>query len=102
LFYTLGNNPCRYEPSLDFAVRANPFFLEQEDVLHADDVGERAGQFRDVSDAPRAIAHARDLHDHMDSRGNLRPYRLLRDSYFAHHGHRLKTGQCVPWSVGVD
>ena len=50
--------------------------VEQEDVLHGDDVLLHAGNLGDCRHFARAIRHARDLDDHVDRRRDLLPQRF--------------------------
>ena len=66
------------------------------------DVPAGSGDLADVGDAAGSVAHARNLHDEVDGRGNLRANRLLRQGDRAHHGHGLDAGDGVAGIVGVD
>jgi hypothetical protein len=58
-----GPDAGRAEAPDDLAVLRSAELLEQEDVLHGDDVALHAGDLGDARDAARAVAEARLLHD---------------------------------------
>ena len=84
------------------AVRPDPFSVEAEDLLHADHVFFHAGDLGDVDHFAGAVAHARDLHDDRDGRGDLLANRSFRQIQVGHGDHRFQPGQRVARSVGVD
>ena len=88
----LGRIRGRLEGANDLAVRTNPFFVEGEDLLHADDVLFHSGDLSDAGDLARSVAHAGGLHDDGDGRRDLLPHGLLRQVHVAHGDHRLQTG----------
>src|SRR5438067_4460690 len=71
LIRTLRHDAGGVESPTHLASRTDSLLLKEEDVLHADDVGEGAGQLRDVRDTARSVAHTRSLHDNVDSRSDL-------------------------------
>src|SRR6266498_2770939 len=64
----LGPDPGRLEAALDLALH-NTGLLEDEDVLHHDDVTFHALDFGDVGDAPGPVLEARLVHDQVHRRG---------------------------------
>ena len=79
-------NTGRPELSRDSAVAQDAFSLEEKNILRGDGVGFHPHAFRDVGDATRSIAEARDMNQEIDSRDNL-----LADGVNAHacvrHSH---------------
>ena len=75
---------CRSrQPPLHLAGGAEPLLLEQENVLHADDVGECSVSSVMWVMHVVPVAPCAGLHDDVDRCGNLRADRLRRDAYLA-------------------
>src|SRR5207245_11002272 len=84
------------------ATLVDPMTLKYEDVLHGDDIGFHAGDFRDGNQLARAIGHARDLDYRVDRGSNLVPHSAFRNIEIGHGNHIFHAGQCVALRVGVD
>ena len=91
----LRPDPGGAEPADHLAVRADAGLLEQEDLLHGDDVAFHAGDFGDGRHLARAVGHARHLDDQVDGRRDLLPDRPFRDVQVRHRHHRVETVQGV-------
>src|SRR5262249_37804893 len=60
-------------------------FFKNENVLHADDFFFHASDLRHVSDAPGSVVEPGNLHDQLNSRGDLAPDCFLRQVQIGHH-----------------
>src|SRR4051812_33956396 len=60
-----------FELALEATVLAVAFGDVMEQIVHGDDVAFHADDFRDEGDAAHTIAHAADLHDEVQRRGDL-------------------------------
>src|SRR5271165_2284535 len=67
----LGNNSRRHEPANHLPIRSDTALLEEEDVLHADQIADRAGDLRYVGDAAGAITRSRYLNDDLNGGSDL-------------------------------
>ena len=97
-----GRTPVARNRPIDLAFRVHAGALEQEDVLHRDDVLLHAGDLGDRRHLARAVGHARDLHDDVDGRGDLLAHGAVGDVQVRHRDHRVETIQRVARAVGVD
>src|SRR5205085_6191730 len=67
----------RLELPDDLALLVHAAPLEEENLLHRDDVALHARDLGDGGDAARAVGEARDLYDEVDGRGDLRAHGLF-------------------------
>src|SRR5262245_47271127 len=90
----------RLQATLDLAL-GHAGLLEDEHVLHDDDVAFHALDFGDVGDLARAVLEAALMDDQVDCRGHLLADGPQRQVDARHEDHRLETGQHVARAVGV-
>src|SRR6187455_1715670 len=90
----------RLEASLDLALD-HAGLLEDEHVLHDDDVAFHALDLGDVGDLPGPVLQAALVHDEIDRRGDLLADGPQRQVDAGHEDHRLEAGQHVPRRVRV-
>src|SRR3546814_11725135 len=64
--------------AVDAALAVGRFAAEAEDLLHGDHVALHAGDFLQADEASPTVAHALDLDDDVQGRGDLRAPRLGR------------------------
>src|SRR6185369_14857882 len=76
--------------------------LVLENFLHRDRLAFHAGHFRNRRHAARAIRHARDLHDQIQSRSDLLSHGAIGKTHTRHLNHCLETCQSVARRVGVN
>ena len=76
----------------DFAALRNTALPENEDVLHSDDFAFHSGDLGQVGDFTSAVAESRDLHDDVDSGGNLATDGRIGNVQRRHGHHGLETG----------
>src|SRR5258705_9776144 len=96
----LGANARRLEAALDLALH-DPGLLEDEHVLHDDDVAFHALDLGDVDDLPGPVLEPALLDDQIDRRRDLLPDRPDRQVDAGHQDHRLQPRQHVAGTVGV-
>src|SRR6476659_576793 len=96
----LGPDPGRLEPALDLALD-HAGLLEDEHVLHDDDVAFHALDLGDVDDLPGPVLEAALLDDEVDRRGDLLANRPQGQVDAGHQDHRLEARQHVARAVGV-
>src|SRR5919198_1671181 len=82
------------------AVEAVP--LEDEEVLHRDEVALVAADFADLRDLARAVLHALDVHDEIDRGRDLLADGAEREVRAGHEDHRLDARERVARPVRVD
>src|SRR5262245_29784881 len=90
----------RLEPALDLAFD-DTGLLEDEHVLHDDDVAFHALDLGDVDDLPGPVLQAALLDDEVDRRGDLFADGADREVDAGHEDHRLEPGEHVARAVGV-
>src|SRR5262245_28623716 len=90
----------RLEPALDLAFD-DTGLLEDEDVLHDDDVAFHALDLGDVDDLPGPVLEAALLDDEVDRGGELLADGADREVDAGHEDHRLEARQHVAGAVGV-
>src|SRR5438477_4512355 len=88
------------EAALDLALD-DPGLLEDEHVLHDDDVAFHALDLGDVDDLARPVLEPALLDDQVDRGRDLLADRPDRQVDAGHEDHRLEPGQHVAWAVGV-
>src|SRR3990172_1180788 len=98
--YELGADAGRLEATLDLAVE-DAGLLEDEDVLHDDDITFHALDLGDVGDLAGAVLEARLVDDEIDRRGDLLPDGADREVDAGHEDHRLESREHVARGVGV-
>ena len=81
---------------------STPSLLEDEDVLHGDDVALHAGDLRNGGDLARAVRQARDLHDELDGRRDLLADGAIGNVQIRHGDHGVEPIQRVTRAVGVN
>src|SRR3970040_346066 len=96
----LGTDAGRLQPALDLAVE-DARLLEDEDVLHDDDVALHPLDFGDVGDLAGAVLEPRLVDDEVDRRGDLLADGADREVAAGHEDHRLESGEHVTRRVGV-
>src|SRR6185312_7665118 len=96
----LGPDPGRLEPALDLALD-HAGLLEDEHVLHDDDVAFHALDLGDVDDLPGPVLEAALLDDEVDRRGDLLADRPQGQVDAGHQHHRLEAREHVARRVGV-
>src|SRR6186997_146066 len=96
----LGPDPGRLQPSLDLALD-DAGLLEDEHVLHDDDVAFHALDLGDVDDFPGPVLEAALLDDEVDRRGDLLTDGPQGKVDAGHEDHRLEARQHVARGVGV-
>src|SRR6186997_1595261 len=96
----LGPDPGRLQPSLDLALDDSGL-LEDEHVLHDDDVAFHALDLGDVDDLPGPVLEAALLDDEIDRRGDLLADGPQGQVDAGHEDHRLEARQHVARAVGV-
>src|SRR5579875_1388763 len=92
----------RFEGAAQLAVRGFALELEGEQVLGGDDLALHPDDLGDLHDAAHAVAHAADLYDQIDGRGDLRAHGARRQVDAGHADHVLEPGQRLARAVGVD
>src|SRR6185436_21094553 len=92
----LGPDPGRLQPSLDLALD-DAGLLEDEHVLHDDDVAFHALDLGDVDDLPGPVLEAALLDDEVDRRGDLLADGPQRQVDAGHEDHRLEAREHVAW-----
>src|SRR5690349_13944598 len=96
----LRPDPGRLEASLDLALD-DAGLLEDEHVLHDDDVAFHALDLGDVHDLPGPVLEAALLDDEVDCGGDLLADGPQRQIDAGHEDHRLEARQHVARAVGV-
>src|SRR6478752_339913 len=96
----LRSDAGRLEAALDLAFD-DTGLLEDEDVLHDDDVAFHPLDLGDVDDLPGAVLQAGLLDDQVDGRGDLLADGADRKVDAGHEDHRLEAGEHVAGAVGV-
>src|SRR5919106_6182934 len=96
----LGPDPGGLEAPLDLALD-DAGLLEDEHVLHDDDVAFHALDLSDVDDLPRPVLETALLDDEVDRGGHLLTNGAQRQVDTGHQHHRLEAGQHVARRVGV-
>src|SRR6202008_3581970 len=96
----LRPDPGRLQAALDLALD-NARLLEDEHVLHDDDVAFHALDLGDVDDLPGPILEAALLDDEVDRRGDLLADGADREVDAGHEDHRLEAGVDVAGAVGM-
>ena len=92
----------RAMPADEVAVGVLAQQIVEEDVLGDDDVAFHSDHLGDVGDAARAVAQARDLHDHVDRSAQHLANGAGRQRITAHGDHRLDAGERLARAVGVQ
>src|SRR6476659_4859207 len=96
----LRPDPGRLQPALDLALD-DTGLLEDEHVLHDDDVAFYALDLGDVDDLPGPVLEAALLDDEVDRRGDLLADGPQGQVDAGHQDHRLEPRQHVARAVGV-
>ena len=96
----LGRMPGRLEAALDLALD-DAGLLEDEHVLHDDDVAFHALDLGDVDDLAGPVLEPALLDDQVDRRGDLLADGADRQVDAGHEDHRLEPRQHVARAVGV-
>src|SRR3954471_536332 len=96
----LGADAGRLEATLDLALDDSRL-LEDEYVLHDDDVAFHPLDLGDVHDLPRAVLETALLDDQVDSRRDLFADGADREVDAGHEHHRLEAGEHVARAVRV-
>ncbi len=76
--------------------------MEADDVEHRDDVAFHADDLADARDFAAAVAHTRDLNDHVHRADDLLADRANRNVVSGHQHHRFDTREAIARRVGVD
>src|SRR5688500_7077014 len=100
LLHELRPDPGRLEAALDLALD-DARLLEDEHVLHDDDVALHALDLGDVRDLPGPVLEARLVDDEVHRRGDLLAEGADREVDAGHEDHRLEARQHVARAVGV-
>src|SRR6476646_748055 len=95
-----GTEAGRLEAAMDLALD-DTGLLEDEHVLHDDDVAFHALDLGDVDDLPGPVLQAALLDDEVDGRGDLLADGPQRQVDAGHEDHRLEPREHVAWAVGV-
>src|SRR6185369_770758 len=95
-------NTCWTEATQYSSIFVDSRSLVLEDFLHRDRFAFHAGDFRNRRHATRAVRHARNLHDHVQSRSDLLAHCAIGQTHTRHLNHRLETGHSIARCVGVD
>src|SRR5437868_12123338 len=90
----------RLQATLDLALD-DAGLLEDEDVLHDDDVAFHPLDLGDVDDLPGPVLEAALLDDQVHRRGDLLADGADREVDAGHEDHRLEPREHVPRAVGV-
>src|SRR4029078_5909678 len=96
----LGPDPGRLQPSLDLALD-DAGLLEDEHVLHDDDVAFHALGLGDVDDLPGPVVEGALLDDEVDGRVDLLADGPQRQVDSGHEDHRLEPRAHGAWRVGA-
>src|SRR4051794_2413352 len=96
----LRSNAGRLEAALDLAFD-DAGLLEDEDILHHDDVAFHPLDLGDVDDLPGPVLEAALLDDEIDRGGDLLADGANRKVDAGHEDHRLEAGEHVARAVGV-
>src|SRR6478752_7196454 len=96
----LRSDAGRLEAALDLAFD-DTGLLEDEDVLHDDDVAFHPLDLGDVDDLPGPVLQTALLDDQVDGRGDLLADGADREVDAGHEDHRLEPGEHVARAVGV-
>ena len=96
----LRPDACRLEPALDLAFD-DAGLLEDEHVLHDNDVAFHPLNLGDVDDLPSSVLEAALLDDEVHRGGDLLADGPDRQVDAGHEDHRLETRQHVAGAVGV-
>src|SRR3954451_8678900 len=94
----LGADAGRLGAALDLAFD-DPGLLEDEDVLHDDDVAFHPLDLGDVDDLPGPVLEAALLDDQVHSRGNLLADGAHREVDAGHEDHRLEPREHVARTI---
>src|ERR1700756_1201577 len=98
----IRTQPARLKNTVQKPVPALATVLESEDVTRADNLALHTTDFANPFDTTDAISHTLDLHDKIDSAGNLCPQCPQRQVRSGHQHHIFKPEQRVTRSIGVD
>src|SRR5664280_1908061 len=96
----LRTNASGLEAALDLALD-DARLLEDEDVLHHDDIALHPLDLGDVRDATGAVLEPGLVDDEVDGRRDLLADRAEREVHAGHQDHRLETGEHVARAVRV-
>src|SRR6185437_15188283 len=97
----LGAYAGRAVHALYLATFRHSLALENEDVLHGNDVALHARNLANRGHLAGAVGHARNLHHSVDGGGDLLPHGALGNVEVGHGNHVLDARQRVAWRVGV-
>src|SRR5437868_12101292 len=97
-----GANSCPRESTDHATVGGDALLLEQEDVLHADNVLFHARDFAEMRNSAAAIAHTGYLNHNGNCRCDLTANSLFRQIQVCHQRHSFHSGDCIPWAVSVN
>src|SRR3990170_5385001 len=92
---------CAEHPQ-DFPFLVDPLPLEQEDVLHRDDVPFHPRNFGHLDNPAGPVAQTRHLDDDVQRGAHLLPDGFRRNLESRHQHHRFEASQRVAGGIGVD
>ena len=97
-----GRVRVELERPFDWAVVLLAAVLEGEELAGCDDITFHAGDLDDALDAPDTVPHALDVHDQVESAGEVHSDRFERQVEVRHHDHVFDAVKRVARRVGVN
>src|SRR5271165_127156 len=98
----IGTRSGGLERPFDLAVVLLAAVLEGEELPGCDDITFHACDLDDALDAPDTVPHALDVHDQVESAGEVHADRLERQVEVRHHDHVFDAVKRIARRVGVN